>query len=842
MATIATTTNTTPFIYPSTTLLARDPTTGYLYCMIKASTADNYTIYRSTNGGTSWASFLNLVRTNVTEIGSIFVHSEGWLYWCYRTNESSQDRIYFRRASLAGTGSWQGEVQLAAVANGGVAGAIYAGVDLTVVRTPSAGHFICVVAATNSGSTHGVTAFGVTISPTTGIPVLNNGIIVGNRLWLFTGSGRITPSIDLEHIGNGEGAGSPNAWIAFGRDKLVMVKMAWNGAGWAGPSSVVAIASSITATNSIAARWDGSRWLMAIQSPTNTSAVAVYERNQANSTTIVRTTGTHPTGVIRNCTLAYSATSGDIRVYAVGTSTTVLYYADFIRATGLWSAWTSVLATAVLGATGDNFGARRNSYGDARYSVYTAHTGSSTIHTLQTLAYAPNTPTWTTAGLPYVDGGAADVALPLTLDWIFTDPDINDTQGWFAVSRQIGAGALNYWRASDSTWQVAEVQNAGSSTTLTLAAAWGTDGTAAHAYKVKVWDSAGTASAYSAALTVLPSARVDPVITAPAAAAVLVADSVTATWTAAEQTAYRVSLDTNPGTALNSNPYFETNATNWSPSGGTFARSTAQFHQGVASGLLTPNGVATTVEVGSEQVVADPGTSYRASAWVRCAAARNVNIGFNFYDAAGTFIGDAIQTVAVPLTTWTLLDLTATPISGTGLIQIKVQMTGTPPAGHLLYIDEARIHGPLTSDSGWIADSVTRSYTPAYRLPDVTAWTLKLSTRNLDGLASTEQTVSFTVDFVEPAVPTLVCTPVPAAGWIAVAITNPTPGGGQPVLSYNDLYRRVASVGGEGIRVASGLASGATYNDWRASSGTAYEYRALAFGANGTSIYSAWTG
>jgi hypothetical protein len=646
-STIATSTNTTPFIYPSTKLMVYDLAFGYYWCMVKSSTANTYTVYRSTDQGASWASYASVVRANIVEIGSMVAYGGAppwFMYWCYRTNESSEDRIYMRRFDLS-TGTWEAERLVYSVANGGVAGTFFSGLDIKVMVTPASGTFVVIAAGTKlGGPINGVSLYGVW-EPVYTDPnswQVTQGIFQGTTQWYpETGSGRISPSLDIEHTGDSLAHGvSPNLWLAWGSTSLYMVKLAFIGGGWSGPSTPVLVRSGITAQDATVGRWDGQRFLMAVPNPTAgaTSTVSVFERNQANSATIERTTPVHPTGVVRNCSLSYNSVSGDFRVFAVGTSTTVLYYVDFIRATGLWSSWTSVLATAVLGATGNNWGVRAATAYNAKYDVYTAHASNTLTLTQQSLSYAPFAPTWVTP----VSGLAADVGLTLLLDWTFNDPDPADTQKDFAISRQIGAGALAYFRASDSTWQPAEVQNASGTTSRTLAAAWGVHTDAAHVYKVKVWDQSNVASAYSDAMAVVPSTPVNPSITAPTAAQVLTGDSVTVTWTVADQSAFRVRL--------------------------------------VVAGLTV-------------------------------------------------------------------------------------------------------------FDSGFVA-STALTYLVPFALANFTSYSAFLTTRNVEGLASTEIQRDFSTLFIEPATPTTTATPLPDSGVMRVAITNPTPVGTQPAAISHDLYRR----------------------------------------------------
>src|SRR5690606_18579356 len=89
----------------------------------------------------------------------------------------------------------------------------------------------------------------------------------------------------------------------------------------------------------------------------------------------------------------------------------------------------------------------------------------------------------------------------------------------------------------------------------------------------------------------------------------------------------------------NSNPFFETTVAGWTTFGCTLVRSTAQAHEGVASGLVTPDGVTAQVRIESNQVTgAAVGVTWRAVAWVRCAVARNVVLSINWFDAASTYL------------------------------------------------------------------------------------------------------------------------------------------------------------------------------------------------------------
>lgn len=848
MGTITTTTNATPLQYPSTTLFDRQQTTGYLFAMVKASTANTYELWRSTNGGTSWAVYGTLTRANVQEIGSIYLDNVGYIHWCYRTNESSQDRIYYRRFNLSNA-TWSAELLTGAPGNGGVAGAVHTGLDLYAVASGSS-TYVAIAAATQSGSSHGVTMYGVLVN-SAGTATYTNSVVAGTRQWLHSGTGRITPSVDAEHNGEGKiGAGvTPNLWVCWGRTQVYTVKLAWS-QGWTGPT-VASKANPVTLTpaqDSVTARWNGSRFVAAIPDPSTTDRVQVLIRTIANTGSSVLQSPAHPAGVVKNCGLSYNAVTGDLRVYAVGTSNNDLYFVDRDADTGVWTSWTSVTTTDIMGTPPNQYSIRRGSSGNAKHDVYTAHAGApnTLVHTAQSLSYAPNSPTWDTAAIGINSGEAADVDRSLRLAWVFSDPDPADTQSAYALSRQIGAGALAYYRASDGTWQATEQKNVSASSTVTLPIGWGSGSDAATAFSAKVWDSADVASAYGTAFVVVPSVKVNPTLDSPTDGGTVTEASVTAQWTASEQVGYRVGMV--PLSAnLVLNPYLETNANNWSGSGGTVARSTAQFHSGAASLLLTPDGVTATVQARSNAGTAAEGVRYIVRGWVRCAVARDITVRFRFLDGGGSAIADSGstasgKTMAVAANTWTYFTHNTVSPNGTATVQWAVELTGTPAGSHLTYVDEAWLfaQGLIAHDTGWITDT-DRSYTVPASLADGTTWRIQIETRNNEGLYSDADAADFTVDFVEPATPTLTLAPDPGEGWVYVQITNPTPGGGQPVVADQDLYRRIIGSTDDGVRIAAGLASGAVHADWQAVSDVAYEYRTDTRGTNGTQVYSAWT-
>jgi len=698
------TTATNPLQYPGSRLLLKQLDLSRWICLVKGTTANNYLIQKSTDAGANWSTYSTIVRANIADIGEIFVDNQGWLFWAYRTNETSADHIMVRRLETGPSNKADtGEFELGSLPNAGVAGAGVSGISVASHFNANGYHYVVVPhGITVGGGNQGLSIVAAQIDPAGNI---SNATfrLSGTRTWYYPETaGRVGVSVDIEHNGDGYSSSSPNLWITFMRSDLRMVKVPWNGDGWTGSPGTTLIDAGIGTRDTLPALWDGSRFLMAVPdtSSGNTDKVLIYERNRANSSSAIRQTPSHTTGVVRQATIAYDTATGNFRVFAVGTSTAVLYYIDYVRLTNAFGTWTAVSGSPVIiGTNVDNFGVKPNTYGDACYGPYYA-TGASPFaltYTPQSQSYSPNTPTWDSP----VNGDAQSTAATLLLDWTFSDPDPGDTQSKFALSRQVGALAIEYFRTSDGTWQTTEQQNTSSTTSLTLTAlqAW-SDGLATnasdpnHVYKVKVWDVANNPSAYSAALSIVPSTIVNPAIVTPTAAQVLATDHVTMTWTATEQSQFRVQL--------------------------------------------------------------------------------NVNAGAQVYD------------------------------------------------------------------SGWVGDSVSRTFLVPYVLLNSTSWTLTLTTKNIEGLASVAQTRNFTVTYVTPATPTLVATAIPASGIIRVVITNPTPSGGQPVVASQELWRRITGTT-TNVRIAYALASGATVDDFKAVSGVAYEYQVVTTGVNGTSTAGAWT-
>jgi phosphotransferase system IIB component len=164
-----------------------------------------------------------------------------------------------------------------------------------------------------------------------------------------------------------------------------------------------------------------------------------------------------------------------------------------------------------------------------------------------------------------------------------------------------------------------------------------------------------------------------------------------------------VAITTPPigATTLNLNPTFEVDATNWTPTGGTFARDTTQFQTGVASGKLTPDGVTAAPQVESDKVTVTTFGTFPVSAWVRTPTtwAGGVFLKVNWYTSGNVFISSSTVSTIASLTgaTWTLISGTATAPATAVKASVVVSIAGTPAAINVLNIDEARFKNTVVT-------------------------------------------------------------------------------------------------------------------------------------------------
>ncbi|WP_435589811.1 carbohydrate binding domain-containing protein [Micromonospora aurantiaca (nom. illeg.)] len=138
------------------------------------------------------------------------------------------------------------------------------------------------------------------------------------------------------------------------------------------------------------------------------------------------------------------------------------------------------------------------------------------------------------------------------------------------------------------------------------------------------------------------------------------------------------------------NPFFETDVANWVAQSSTIARSTAQAHQGVASMLITPNGVAAVggaIVSAAAPVVA--GRPYRIGMWVYAPTGMtDAGPAVDWNASGGVFISTSFGGAAVPAAVWTYLsvDVVAPPTAVTAAV--RARHGGTPAASKTWHVDE----------------------------------------------------------------------------------------------------------------------------------------------------------
>lgn len=860
MATVATSTITDCLAGPTTPAFVRQATTGYLYVAVRTAT-DTLTIYRSINAGTSWASYASFTHTGLQEWSGLVTDTVGWLHLAYRVGTVTADSMHYRRLNT-GTATFSAALLVSdADPNGGVIGSVWSGVDLAVVRNPNGTFAIAMVGAISMGGGYGACVMGVSIDAG-GYIYRNDGIITSQRFFAIPGTptGRTGITCEIEHNGDGFTAATPHLWVTWGRTTLWMVKLAWIGSsvGWQGPSSNgTIIRSPMTAIDYVSGRWDGTQWLMAIVSPDDTTAVRIYQRNAANTSTTTIDTPAHPQGAIRYVATSYDLATRNLRVYAVGTTTSVLYYVDYVRATSTWSAWSTVVATAVLGSGAEWSVRRGGSSGNARHDVITAAAGAPNVvtHTAQVVSTAPAVPSFDLAGKPYLNAGPADVASTLALAWTFSDLDPGQTQGSYALSRQIGAGAIAYWNATTVTWVAGEIQNASVTQGVTLAAAWGLDADATHQYRVKVWDSAGVvAPGYSSALALVPSAVVNPTITAPAAAAVLTADTVTVTWTVAQQTGFRIKLD-------QTSPTVQTVHDTGARMGDTALTYTVPYKMPTGTAwtvtLWTYNteGLVSAAQIRSFTVSYAPPPAV-GSTLLASSTAGTITVTPAVLAPVGTQpaitsadLRRRVRTTAATLITNGSMAGTTTGYAGAGgtLSYSTTQFHDAPGAARLVPSGAAAdslvacattnlaavVAGQRFTVSAWIrpdtANKAIKVQITWYTAADAVISSVSTTVTNV--VAAAWQFLSFTADSTGVANVAKVGT--------AIGLTS-TPAAGDAFYA-DELTVRLAN-DDAGVRLVRAGAVSTPYADWGPASGVDYEYQWTAAGANGTSQAGPWTG
>lgn len=130
-------------------------------------------------------------------------------------------------------------------------------------------------------------------------------------------------------------------------------------------------------------------------------------------------------------------------------------------------------------------------------------------------------------------------------------------------------------------------------------------------------------------------------------------------------------------------------------------------------------------------------------------------------------------------------------------------------------------------DSGWIASPLT-SFVLAVSLINLATYTLYLAVKDSTGLASTEDSKTFTVTYTGPATPTLDATALDSEGKIQLVITNSDSPTKQHILAYSTDDGPTSA-----IRITPDLQPDAVWFDTTAASGKEMNYFVRAYVSTG---------
>lgn len=158
-----------------------------------------------------------------------------------------------------------------------------------------------------------------------------------------------------------------------------------------------------------------------------------------------------------------------------------------------------------------------------------------------------------------------------------------------------------------------------------------------------------------------------------------------------------------PAPVLNQWPTFAQGLGPWTGTGGTLTQSNAFTHGGLPfSAKLTPSGVDSLSYLSSEQVTAQQGHSYVASAWLYSPTGySNITVSVNWFSNGTYNSTTAGSVISIPANTWTLVQTTvSTPAIANPTLTINPIEGGTPPATAIFYVASATIQdtlGPMVS-------------------------------------------------------------------------------------------------------------------------------------------------
>lgn len=153
----------------------------------------------------------------------------------------------------------------------------------------------------------------------------------------------------------------------------------------------------------------------------------------------------------------------------------------------------------------------------------------------------------------------------------------------------------------------------------------------------------------------------------------------------------------NSGSTLiiqNLNPYFENGTKGgWvGQNNATFSVTNAQFHQGLWSGQVTPDGITAVPQAMSEEFPVLPSKAYTFGSWLRSTSAATRVAGIFWFNAAHAFVSSNTVSTALLAGVWTQYGpIVYTSPSTAAFARIKTNDPATPAAANTWQIDEATV-------------------------------------------------------------------------------------------------------------------------------------------------------
>jgi hypothetical protein len=151
----------------------------------------------------------------------------------------------------------------------------------------------------------------------------------------------------------------------------------------------------------------------------------------------------------------------------------------------------------------------------------------------------------------------------------------------------------------------------------------------------------------------------------------------------------------------NLNEGFESGVTGWTPTGGTFAQSSAQAHSGTKSGLLTVTGSPSQAYV-RYQLPVVTAVAYTLTMWCYVpGGSSSVAAAIDWYDSGSNYLSTSSSGgTTIASNTWEQRTLSVTAPPGAAYAQVGPTI-GATPTGKTLYLDDVVFNGPVFDSNPW---------------------------------------------------------------------------------------------------------------------------------------------